>query len=585
MTGADRGPVRRAAAASLAALVAGGALLDAWYGGGWFVGGPGLVPGALLGGYLLGAWLPSAPAAAAVAASAVALTLASQHHEPGAYPFADDVAFFLLMVGGPAIAGAGLDRRRRQVRELELLRQRLAAQRTTDLEAARLEERQRVEVSVHRRLIEQIGGIVLLAEGARHHGRPATVATALGDIEEAARGALGELREAVGTLRTSPEAAAAAVEPATPSPSEPPPGPRDVAVAAALGGAIAVETLVRDFTRGPAWANVLAALAVAAPLVWRRTRPLAAMATAWLLATASTLLLTPLTLTVTALGLVLVATYAVGAHARAWPAGLGLSWAGTLALALATPPAQRDPAGLAPALALSALVLLAGRLAAGAARRAATLASLVAALERGREAELSATVARTRLDLARSLHDSVAQAMTAACLQAATARGIETEPDPALDTILAVARECVAELRAGLDELDGQTAPLDPASVQRLADRLGLVVEWRHDAALEQSGAVGPLVHRVVREALTNAARHAPGARVRVSVVDAPGAVEVEIVDEGAEQPAAALGTGTGLTGLAEALQRSGGTLSVGPRPGGGFRVAASVPRDGAVVA
>ena len=567
----------------LTAVLVGCALLDAWYGDGWFLDSPWLL-GALAAGYLVGAWLPKAPATAVVIGSAAGLTVANQRYEPHAYPVLDDLVFFLLLVGAPAVAGAALTRRRAQAATLRRLADRIAAQRAADVEAARLEERQRVEVEVHRRVIERVGGVVLLAEGARHNPSPTDVREALARIEDAARGALTELREAVGTLRTAPEPTVPDVpapRPEAPPALQPPPHLGDVALALGLGLAIGVETVVQDFTRGPAWANILAGLLVSTPLIWRRTRPLAAVGAVWLLAVVTTLLLTPLSLSVTALALMLVATYAVGACTPHWPLGLALTWVGTVTLALSTSADQRATDAVVATLVLTTLAYLAGVVAAGAARRAATLAAHVAALEDDRETARRAAVAVTRLSLARGLHDSVAQAMTVTCLQAAVASDENGDPETALTTVVAAARSCMAELRSGLDELDGVTPALDVPALRRLATEGGLEVEWDVDESIATTAAAAP-VQLVLREALTNAARHAPGSRVavRVAVSDAvaSGLVEIEVVDHGSARAPHDLGTGTGLTGLREVLERYDGTLTAGPRTGSGFRVFATLP-------
>jgi len=63
-----------------------------------------------------------------------------------------------------------------------------------------------------------------------------------------------------------------------------------------------------------------------------------------------------------------------------------------------------------------------------------------------------------------------------------------------------------------------------------------------------------------------------------------PRAVEVEVVDDGrgaAAQPAPVDGPdggGHGLVGMRERVALWGGTLTVGPRPGGGFGVRARLP-------
>jgi signal transduction histidine kinase len=88
------------------------------------------------------------------------------------------------------------------------------------------------------------------------------------------------------------------------------------------------------------------------------------------------------------------------------------------------------------------------------------------------------------------------------------------------------------------------------------------------------------LVRRVLREAIVNAGRYAPGALVTVSVAADHEVVRLEVIDDG---PVAGThwrgGAGTGLTGLAADVAATGGTLEWGPRATGGFRVAALVPR------
>lgn len=84
--------------------------------------------------------------------------------------------------------------------------------------------------------------------------------------------------------------------------------------------------------------------------------------------------------------------------------------------------------------------------------------------------------------------------------------------------------------------------------------------------------------HRVVQEALTNAARHAPGAPVTVTV--AP--TRIDVVNEVAARHGGA-GTGQGLIGLgliglAERVRLAGGRFSAGPRPDGGWAVSAVLP-------
>jgi signal transduction histidine kinase len=84
-----------------------------------------------------------------------------------------------------------------------------------------------------------------------------------------------------------------------------------------------------------------------------------------------------------------------------------------------------------------------------------------------------------------------------------------------------------------------------------------------------------------LQEGLTNALRHAPGAAIRIRV-DCGDGVRLEIVNQ--PPPAGAVGigevgSGHGLTGLAERTAALGGTIHSGPVPAGGWRLNAELPR------
>jgi signal transduction histidine kinase len=79
----------------------------------------------------------------------------------------------------------------------------------------------------------------------------------------------------------------------------------------------------------------------------------------------------------------------------------------------------------------------------------------------------------------------------------------------------------------------------------------------------------------VVAEALTNVAKHAPGASARVSLVLDEERLVVEIADDG---PGGAAAGGSGLTGLRHRVEALDGTLVVASPPGGGTTVRAELP-------
>ena len=87
---------------------------------------------------------------------------------------------------------------------------------------------------------------------------------------------------------------------------------------------------------------------------------------------------------------------------------------------------------------------------------------------------------------------------------------------------------------------------------------------------------------RLAREGLTNARRHAVAARRVVIEVDGTAdPLHVSIRDDGEESDGPAVG-GYGLKGLAERVQLLGGRFEAGPLRGGGWQIAAALPRAAA---
>lgn len=88
-------------------------------------------------------------------------------------------------------------------------------------------------------------------------------------------------------------------------------------------------------------------------------------------------------------------------------------------------------------------------------------------------------------------------------------------------------------------------------------------------------------MHRVVQESLTNAARHAPGAEVRVEVAREAEGITVTVANGAATStPDPSSGGGSGLDGLRERVRLLEGTLRAGPDGAGGFTVTAQLPEN-----
>jgi signal transduction histidine kinase len=207
-------------------------------------------------------------------------------------------------------------------------------------------------------------------------------------------------------------------------------------------------------------------------------------------------------------------------------------------------------------------------------------------------------VREERLRLARELHDVASHAVGAMVLQAGAALALR-ERDPggaraAVRTVQAAGSEAMAELTTLFGLLDagavgpaGHAAPPPGHDLGALAARMragGLAVELTGETRLPADPVLAATAYRVVQEALTNAARYAPGSRVAIAVSDDAGGVVVTVADDGpgggspSRAAAPQAGGGFGLVGLAERVRALGGELSAGPRPGGGFAVEARLP-------
>ncbi len=200
-------------------------------------------------------------------------------------------------------------------------------------------------------------------------------------------------------------------------------------------------------------------------------------------------------------------------------------------------------------------------------------------------------VTAERLRIARELHDMVAHSIGVIAIQAGMgARVIDSQPAQAraaLATIEATSRDTLAGLRRTLGALrrpQSESASLDPTPGLADLDRLvsaaadaGIRVEARQRG--EQRPVPADLdlaAFRIVQEAITNVVRHAGTDRCRVTVTHGPDEIAVEVVDDG--RGGAVGGAGHGLVGMRERVALAGGRFHAGPRPEGGFRVAAWLP-------
>jgi hypothetical protein len=111
------------------------------------------------------------------------------------------------------------------------------------------------------------------------------------------------------------------------------------------------------------------------------------------------------------------------------------------------------------------------------------------------------------------------------------------------------------------------------ATIEEVVQRSGLDVELINEREQEIDGIIARTVHRVAAEALTNVIKHAPGAKVAVTLT---ANLELRVTNSPAPKTTA-VGSGKGLVGLAERVALVGGSFDAGVKDGG-FEVRAKLP-------
>ena len=309
---------------------------------------------------------------------------------------------------------------------------------------------------------------------------------------------------------------------------------------------------------------------------------------------------------------VLVSSYSAAAYGSRRTGRALLVAALVVALAVAVPTAVSEAVGMRALVPVPTLIAAAGAWGVGlvirrqfalrdtAVRALADRASLMAAQQ---EEHAERARLEERLRIARELHDIIAHHLSIVVIQSQAAQRVPDEER---------ARQVMAEVertsRTALDEMrrmlgllrpgeqddalaeGGECAPaLGLSGLPDLADRVrgaGLAVTL---SVVGEVGATAPqdvglTAYRVVQEALTNTLRHAgPAASARVTVGCRGGVLDVEVTDDGRGAAAeldgrGSHGTGRGIIGMRERVSGLGGSLSAGPKAGGGYRVHAEIP-------
>ncbi|WP_426363862.1 sensor histidine kinase [Streptomyces sp. E-08] len=212
---------------------------------------------------------------------------------------------------------------------------------------------------------------------------------------------------------------------------------------------------------------------------------------------------------------------------------------------------------------------------------------LVRALEvQRREAAARQAVQEERISVGRDVHDLVGRELTVLAVRAEVlavrARGEAHQKD--FEELADTARRAHLMLNETIvRRADRDTATPGLEGLSELAgesERMGGPVDL---TVAEEAKALSPLrqaaVHRVVRECLTNAAKHAPGLPVTVAITVEGPDLRIEVRNPLPKSPPdpAPVSTGTGLFSMEERVTSMGGTLKA-RREGSAYVVTALLP-------
>jgi signal transduction histidine kinase len=210
------------------------------------------------------------------------------------------------------------------------------------------------------------------------------------------------------------------------------------------------------------------------------------------------------------------------------------------------------------------------------------------AAERAVEAEAGNAVLAERSRIARDVHDVLAHSLAGINMQLELADALLDTGDlervrqatgKAQDLVQESLKQAQWTVRAlredALPLIDTLTAMLESSGFHDSLTVAGTV----RDASARQTQSL----LRIAQEGLTNAARHAPGAQVQVTLRYDARSVSLEVRNEPPARPAAQdVGSGLGLVGMRERVALLGGAIVAGPitegPAAGGWRVEAEIP-------
>lgn len=339
---------------------------------------------------------------------------------------------------------------------------------------------------------------------------------------------------------------------------------------------------------------ILAAISAAAVLFRRRT-PLLALTVAIVCAALTTNSLHSILAIGVCFTLYSVAVY--HSNRAAW-IGLGSTLLALIIGAALPLPNAAPINGSHPVIAFGVFLLLSVLIGVNVGNRKRYLEALIdraaqLARERDQQAQLATAAERSRI--AREMHDIISHSLTVmVSLADGSAALTASSPDRSADAMRRVAetgRHALTDMRRMLGVLDESPvgATLEPqpgaSDISQLIDRFraaGLPVRFSVTGTAPDDPGLQLTVYRVMQESLTNVLRHAADASVVDAAVEyGSDTIRVSIEDDGQLRLPSTVGTGRGLVGMRERVALYGGTLESEAKPGGGWKVVATLQTHG----
>jgi two-component system sensor histidine kinase DesK len=192
---------------------------------------------------------------------------------------------------------------------------------------------------------------------------------------------------------------------------------------------------------------------------------------------------------------------------------------------------------------------------------------------------LAATAERERIG--RDLHDLLGHTLSLITLKLELARKLADRDPPAsrlhVEEAERVARDALAQVRSAVTGIRSADLAAELASAKLMLE--SAQVQLEHDAPPDR---LPPEVERglalVLREAVTNIARHARASRARIGFLREADTLQLSIADDGRGGVAA---DGNGLAGMRDRVDALGGTLGIESPRGGGTRLLVRLPLAG----